>query len=46
MTMSVVMEALDPRSAVITIHSVNQGPTYTNLCGQTKFHLRLSFMLQ
>ena len=33
MMMSVVMEALDPKSAVTTIHSVNQGPTYTNLCG-------------
>lgn len=40
MTMSVVMENLDPRSAVITIHSVNQGPTYTNLCGQIHLHVR------
>ena len=37
MMMSVVMEALDPKSAVTTIHSVNQGPTYTNLCGQLSF---------
>ena len=34
MMMSVVMEALDPKSAVMMTHSVNQGPTYTNLCGQ------------
>ena len=30
-TMRVVMAALDPKSAVMMIQSVNQGPTYTNL---------------
>ena len=34
--MSVVMAALDPKSAVMMTHSVNQGPTYTNLCGHKR----------
>ena len=40
--MSVVMDALDPSKAVMTIHRVNQGPTYTNLCGQANLQMPIS----